>query len=134
MPLAGDRDGRLHSDRFWRKTVGVRFHLSAPAGTAAALSLVCLVLVVAGGSYPLIARAHWQWSWESPALAFAGYGLATASLVGATMTAWLSLRGGRWTHVAVTAAFVALGTVGIYLSWRSGAWLSGVRAEILPGQ
>lgn len=110
----------------------MRVHLSAPATAVAALSLVCLVLVVAGGSYPLMERSNWQWSWESPALAFAGYGLAAVSLVGAATTAWLAARGGGWAQVALAAAFVVLGTVGIFLLWRSGTWLPDFRAEIVP--
>lgn len=112
----------------------MRSSLSAPSTTAAALSLACLVLVVTGGLYPLAPRSHWQWSWESPAIAVAGYGLAGASLVGTAATAWLSLRDGRWTHVALAAAFVVFGAMGIYLLWRSGTWLPDFRAEILPDQ
>lgn len=108
--------------------------LSAPAAAVAALGLVCLVLVVAGGSYPLTDRSNWQWSWESPALAFAGYGLAAVSVVGAATTAWLAFRGGGWAQFVVAAAFAVLGIVGIFLLSRSGTWLPDFRAEIVPDQ
>ena len=122
------------TNSFWRKNVGVRVHLSAPAAAVTALSLLCLVLVVAGGAYPLTERSNWQWSWESPALAFAGYGLATVSLVGAVTAAWRGLHGGGWGLVAVAAAFVVLGTVAILLLSRAGTWLPDFRAQIVADQ
>lgn len=112
----------------------MRVHLTLPAAAATVLGLVCLVLVVAGGAYPLTTRSNWQWSWESPPRAFVGYALAGAAVAGAGGTAWLSLRGGRWIHVGLAVFFVALAAVGILLVWRSGAWLSGFRAEVVPNQ
>lgn len=112
----------------------MRFHLTTPGAAATALGLACIALVVTGGTYPLTTRANWQWSWQSPALAVVGYMLAAASVGGAVRTAWVSLRGGRWTHVVVAALFVALGAVAILLVSRSGAWLADFRTELLSEQ
>ena len=112
----------------------MRVHLTRPAVAATVLGLVCLVVVVVGGAYPLTTRSNWQWSWESPTRAFVGYTLAVAAVAGAGGTAWLSLRGGRWIHVGLAVFFVALAAVGILLLWRSGTWLSDFRAELLPNQ
>ena len=112
----------------------VRVHLTLPAVVATALGLVCLALAVVGGAYPLTTRSNWQWSWESPAVAFVGYTLAVAALAGAARTAWQALGAGRWVHVGLAAFFVVLAAVGILLLWRSGAWLSDFRVELLPGQ
>lgn len=112
----------------------MRLHVSAPAAAATALGVACLALVVIGGAYPLTSRPNWQWSWESPPLAVVGYTLAAVALAGAARTAWLSFRDGRWSHVGLAVFFVALAAVGVLLLWRSGAWLSNFRAELLPDQ
>jgi hypothetical protein len=82
----------------------------------------------------LTSRPNWRWSWESLPLAFVGYTLAAAGVVGAARTARLSLRTGRWVHVGLAALFVVSAAVGILLLWRSGAWLSDFRAELVPDQ
>lgn len=107
---------------------------NVPAAVATALGLLCLAIVVVGGAHPLITRPNWRWSWESPPLAFVGYMLAAAAVAGAARTAWLSLRTGRWVHVGLAALFVVSAAVAILLLWRSGAWLSDFRAELLPDQ
>lgn len=117
-----------------RDNVGVRVHLTVPAAAATAVAAACLVLVVVGGAYPLTSRSNWQWSWESPLRAVVGYTLAVAAAGGAAGTAWASLRAGRWVHVGLVTFFVALAALGILLVWRSGAWLSDFRIELLPNQ
>jgi len=37
-------------------------------------------------------------------------------------------------HVGLVTFFVALAALGILLVWRSGAWLSDFRIELLPNQ
>jgi hypothetical protein len=112
--------------------VAVRVHLTVPTAAATALGLACLVLVAVGGAYPLTGRSNWQWSWESPLRALVGYALAAAAAAGAAGTAWVSLRGGRWIHVALALLFVALAALGVLLLWRSGTWLSDFRPELRP--